>query len=442
MRYDPELRVRSLPERINPATTALVIVDMQNDFAVPTGACEQSGDDVSSIVQMTKRLKGLLAAAREQQILTIHVRMNNDRPYVAANLAETFARRGLGYGPCRSDTEGEKFVDGMQPELSEREFLVTKHRFSGFWGTEIDLLLRSNGIKTLVLTGIATEVCVESTARDAFFRDYSVVIAGDCTSSFSQQRQEASHTLFDRSFGVVETAATIVDVWRQSNETDRGWQRAHKDSTLLGTLEQRVSPQHAALVLIGLQQSACAPTPFAEPDSAQSCSVVRLLEAARKSGAMIIHVASDYAERSRNLGAPMDSTQRTASALEFATGSMPMPMPPARTAGKDEFLAAFRPRVGEPVVWKHRFDAFQDTDLELLLRANDIRTAIIAGQATDRCVDSTARSAAMRDFYAIVPEDAVATNHGNETRHRNALDSLQAYFALIPSSSRVIAAWT
>lgn len=440
MRYDPELKVRTLPERINPATTALVIVDMQNDFAVPAGACEQSGDDVSSIVQMTERLKGLLAAAREQQVLTIHVRMNNDRPYVAANLAETFVRRGLGYGPCRSDTEGEKFVDGMQPELSEREFLVTKHRFSGFWGTEIDLLLRSNSIKTLVLTGIATEVCVESTARDAFFRDYSVVIAGDCTSSFSQQRQEASHTLFDRSFGVVETAATIADVWRQSNETERGWQRAHKDGALLGTLEQRVAPQHAALVLIGLQQTACASTPFAESGSAQSRSVVRLLEAARKSGAMIIHIASDYAERSRNLGAPMDSRQRTASAMEFATGSIPNP--PARTAAKDEFLAAFRPRAGEPVVWKHRFDAFQDTDLELLLRANDIRTAIIAGQATDRCVDSTARSAAMRDFYAVVPEDAVATSFGNETRHQSALDSLQAYFALVSPSSRILAAWT
>jgi len=439
MRYDPELKVRALPERINPATTALIIVDMQNDFAVPTGVCEQSGDDVSSIAQMTERLKGLLAAAREQQILTIHVRMNNDRPYVAANLAETFVRRGLGYGPCRSETEGEKFVDGMQPQLSDHEFLVTKHRFSGFWGTEIDLLLRSNGIKTLVLTGIATEVCVESTARDAFFRDYSVVIAGDCTSSFSQQRQEASHTLFDRSFGVVETAAAIADVWRQSNETDRGWQRKHKDGALLGTLEQRVSPLHAALVLIGLQQNACTSTPFAAPDSAQSLNLVRLLEAARKSGSMIIHVGSDYAERSRNLGAPIDPSHRTASAMEFAAGSMPSV--PERPAGKDEFIAAFRPRAGEPVVWKHRFDAFQDTDLELLLRANDIRTAIFVGQATDRCVDSTARSAAMRDFYAVVPEDAVATSYGNETRQQNALDGLQAYFALVPQSDRIIAAW-
>lgn len=440
MRYDPELKVRTLPERINPATTALVIVDMQNDFAVPAGACEQSGDDVGSIAGMTGRLKGLLAAAREHRVLTIHVRMNNDRPYVAPNLAETFARRGLGYGPCRSDTDGEKFVDGMQPELSEHEFLVTKHRFSGFWGTEIDLLLRSNGIKTLVLTGIATEVCVESTARDAFFRDYSVVIAGDCTSSFSQQRQDASHTLFDRSFGVVESAATIADVWRQSNETARGWQRPHKDDALLGTLEQRVAPHHAALVLIGLQQNACAATPFTDPGSAQSQSVARLLDAARRSGAMIIHVGSDYAERSRNLGAPIDPSQRTLSAMEFAPGSAPGA--PARPAGKDDFLEAFRPRAGEPVVWKHRFDSFQDTDLELLLRANDIRTAIIAGQATERCIETTARSAAMRDFYAVVPEDAVATSDGNETRHRNALDNLQAYFALVPPSRRVIEAWS
>jgi nicotinamidase-related amidase len=441
MRYDAELKVRSLPERLNPATTALVIVDMQNDFAVPAGACEQSGDDTSSIPQMIERLKGLLGTARDEQILTIHVKMNNDRPYVAANLAETFVRRGLGYGPCRSDTEGERFVEGMQPTLSEHEFLVTKHRFSGFWGTEIDLLLRSNGIKTVVLTGIATEVCVESTARDAFFRDYSVVIAGDCTSSFSQQRQEASHTLFDRSFGVVESAAAIAQVWKQSNETERGWQRQRKDAAVLGTLEQRVSPVHTALILIGLQRKASEPTPFKDSGSAQSQNLSRLLDAARTSGAMVIHVASDYGEKSRNLGAPMDALYpRTLSAVELTQGSLPNAV--ERSAGEDAFLEAFRPRPGEPVVRKHRFDAFQDTDLELLLRANDIRTAIVAGQATDRCVDSTARSAAMRDFYAVVPEDAVATNDVNEARHRNALDSLGAYFALVPPSQRIIAAWS
>ena len=442
MRHRAELKDRDLASKIDPAATALVIIDMQNDFAVPDGACEQSGDDLSTIEPMIHRLKGLIAVAREKEILIVHVRMNNDQPYVAANLAEAFVRRGLGPGPCRSGTVGEQFVPGMEPVLSDHEFLVTKHRFSGFWGTEIDLILRSNGIKTLVLAGIATEVCVESTARDGFFRDYSIVIAGDCTASFSVERHKASHALFERSFGMVEPASHISEIWRHSNQTRRGWRRPEKDKAVLKTLEERLLPAHTALLLIGLQQDVARATRFADRKSTTSQNALWLLDEGRRAGVFIIHVRSDHSEKGSNVGSTVESGgaaqgERTLSSLEFAPDvAIDRPAPPAGS-----FITGFEACDGEPIVSKHRFSAFQDTDLELLLRANEIRTVVAIGQAADRCVDLTAREAAMRDFYVIVPEDAVDTEPENQMRQTAALETLGAYFALVPPSQRILAAW-
>ncbi|MGN6304230.1 MAG: isochorismatase family protein [Mesorhizobium sp.] len=419
MRYDAELKVRSLDEKLDPATTALVIVDMQNDFAVPAGACEQSGDDLASIEPMVERLRSLLDVARRKQILTVHVRMNNDRPYVAANLAEAFVRRGLGYGPCQSGTEGEKFVDGLEPQPSEHECVVTKHRFSGFWGTEIDLILRSNGITTLVLAGIATEVCVESTARDAFFRDYCIVVAGDCTASFSHARQRASHELFDRSFGLVESSESVAGAWLRSNETRRGWQNGVKETRVLDTLERRVAPAHTAIIMMGFQKSVASSTPSSDGESAEIRMARHLLDRARAAGVMVVHVESNWSEMTRHPKMPAVPTNDV----------------------DDDFLEGFEPLAGEPIVRKHRLDAFQDTDLELLLRANDIRSAIFVGLPLERCVDMSARSAAMRDFYVVVPADGVVSGSPDTTQRTAILDTLSTFYALVPTVKEICQIW-
>ena len=95
------------------------------------------------------------------------------------------------------------------------EVLVTKHRYSAFGGSSIDLVLRTNGIRTVVLTGVATEVCVESTARDAFFKDYQVVVVEDCVGCYSPERQMASLVVVARSFGTVSSSQDIAAVWQR-----------------------------------------------------------------------------------------------------------------------------------------------------------------------------------------------------------------------------------
>jgi nicotinamidase-related amidase len=116
-------------------------------------------------------------------------------------------------------THGHEIVDELAPESGE--LVVRKHRSSAFWGTDLELLLRSNGIKTVVIGGCTTEGCVESTARDAMFNDLYVVIAVDCVASDDREQHDASLLLMRHRFDMA-TAAEISGVWTRRRSTPHG----------------------------------------------------------------------------------------------------------------------------------------------------------------------------------------------------------------------------
>jgi nicotinamidase-related amidase len=107
-------------------------------------------------------------------------------------------------------TPGHEFVDELTP--GPGELVVRKHRSSAFWGTDLQMLLHSNGIKTVVVSGCTTEGCVESTARDAMFTDHYVVIAQDCVGSDDPAQHEASMFLMRHRFDLA-TGAELSEVW-------------------------------------------------------------------------------------------------------------------------------------------------------------------------------------------------------------------------------------
>ena len=100
------------------------------------------------------------------------------------------------------------------PELApaDGDVVVKKYRSSGFWGTNLDMLLRSNGIESVVITGCTTEGCVESTARDALFNDYYVVIVEDCVASDDRAQHEASLLLMRHRFDMAGSEE-MLRVW-------------------------------------------------------------------------------------------------------------------------------------------------------------------------------------------------------------------------------------
>jgi nicotinamidase-related amidase len=105
---------------------------------------------------------------------------------------------------------GREFVDELVP--GDGELVVPKWRSSGFWGTSLDLLLRSNGIETVVVSGCTTEGCVESTARDALFNDYYVVIVEDCVASDDRAQHDASLLLMRHRFEV-SYSTDVISEW-------------------------------------------------------------------------------------------------------------------------------------------------------------------------------------------------------------------------------------
>ena len=111
-------------------------------------------------------------------------------------------------------TAGHQFLEGFEP--LDGEFVVKKHRSSAFFGTDLDMILRSNQISTLVVTGLTTEGCVESTARDGLFNDYYVVIPEDCVASDDRAQHDASMLLMRNRFDI-SSLDEISSCWQRAS---------------------------------------------------------------------------------------------------------------------------------------------------------------------------------------------------------------------------------
>ena len=219
------------PERIaiDIATTAVIVVDMQNDFGSDGGMFDRAGIDISGIQRAVGPTARVLAAARRTGIKIVYLKMGYrpDLSDVGASDAKNrmlhLQRLGVGnaiknldgneYRILIRDTWGTDIVAELKPQAED--VVMYKHRFSGFYQTDLDRVLKEGGIKHLVVTGCTTSICVESTIRDAFFRDYRCVLLADCTSEpIANDAPRSSHDatllLMELMFGWVSTSEQFV----------------------------------------------------------------------------------------------------------------------------------------------------------------------------------------------------------------------------------------
>jgi len=187
------LDARPEPVSMDTATTAVIVVDMQNDFGSKGGMFERAGIDISGIRKAIAPTAKVLESARQSGIPIFYLKMAY-RPDLSDLGAEDSVNRvrhlQLGVGqhvaapngaPSRiliRDTWNSDIVDELEPHSDD--VVLYKTRFSGFYRTELDELLRARAVKHLIITGCTTSICVESTVRDAMFRDYSCVLLADC----------------------------------------------------------------------------------------------------------------------------------------------------------------------------------------------------------------------------------------------------------------------
>lgn len=187
-------------------STALVVVDVQNDYCHPAGVFADVGLTVDRLDGLIGEINSLVGAARAAGCPVIWVTMEWRADAEVGLLAERSPF--LGSAGLRAGTWGAAIVDGLAA-LPDDHF-VTKSRFSSFYRTDLDELLRELGVSTVVVAGVRTDFCIESTVRDAFFRDYRVVVARGAVAGYFDELHLASLKLMSTVFAQVVDTDQVV----------------------------------------------------------------------------------------------------------------------------------------------------------------------------------------------------------------------------------------
>ena len=173
--------------------TALVVIDMINDFVTGIFKNERAEKIIPNVKQ-------LLNFARENKIPVVYV---ND-----AHLPNIDIEFDVWGQHAVAGTWGAQVVDELKPEKDD--FVLQKRRYSAFQGTDLDQLLRELKVDTLILTGVVTDICIQHTAADAFFRGYKIIVPEDCVEAINEQTQKAALDYLKRVYGSKITRAKEI----------------------------------------------------------------------------------------------------------------------------------------------------------------------------------------------------------------------------------------
>ncbi|MEO1396540.1 MAG: cysteine hydrolase [Cyanobacteria bacterium J06634_5] len=212
----------TLPSRPYPLSltlehTALLVIDMQNDFCTVGGWADLKGFDVNKTQKPIEPLKALLAAVRQTPMTVIHTReghrpdLSDCPPHKLARSKRQNAEIGSDGVMGRLLTRGSKshdFVDELQP--LPNELVLDKPGKGAFVATDLDLILRSRGIRQLILTGVTTECCVHTTLRTANDLGYECLLLEDCCASLNAEFHRVSVEMTQTIFGWVTSSTELL----------------------------------------------------------------------------------------------------------------------------------------------------------------------------------------------------------------------------------------
>ena len=199
---------------IAPARTALLVVDMQADFGSPEGALGRAGVDLSAVPAALAGAEALAEVARDAGAPVVFVALRTsperDSPAWAERVRRTHGNLDLEFGLCRAGTPGAAFVG---PTPRPGELVVSKLRYSGFFGTGLDTELKRLGVDTLVVCGLTTDCCIDCTVRDAFHLDYQVFIARDACASYDAALHVSTLASLELNCAILASVGEIVAAW-------------------------------------------------------------------------------------------------------------------------------------------------------------------------------------------------------------------------------------
>ena len=202
--------LKSLKERCDPRLAALIVVDVQNDFVSPEGSAGKRGEDVSAALTMVPNLLRLIDEARRVGLTIVYIRTTHSEWTDTPSWIYRSSQKS-GLNTCREGTWGAELYDGIAPRPTER--VVIKHRYSAFINTDLNTVLKARNIQSVLVCGVATNVCVETTARDAYIYDYYVTMIDDCSAAYEAKLHLGTLENMRRHFGLVASSSEIIETW-------------------------------------------------------------------------------------------------------------------------------------------------------------------------------------------------------------------------------------
>ena len=214
--YQATPYISTLADKVDPRLCAVLVVDMQNDFLHPQGkARQQGGRELGPMLDIVPRLEAFLRTAREVNVPVIYVKQttllggaSNSDVWIDARSRARYS----GTDMCLESSWGQEIITELEPH--DADHLVNKFRYSGFVGTNLDLLLRSLERRSVIITGTSTNVCVEATAWDAFHHEYFVVLASDVCASWDMSLHDAALTTARSRYATIAETSDILETWK------------------------------------------------------------------------------------------------------------------------------------------------------------------------------------------------------------------------------------
>jgi biuret amidohydrolase len=205
-----------LAEMIDPARTALIVIDVQADFASPSGAMAKMGVDLRGVEVVLDNVETLIAAARGSGVCVAFARVITSPQTDSTALKNLNARKGFAPSALDLCREGDQGSDYYRVAPLPGEIEASKRLFSAFHGADLDQRLRARNVDTLILVGLTTNCCVDATARDAFHLNFNVFVVSDATTAYGEETQRQALAALAQNCALIVESAEVRLSWRRA----------------------------------------------------------------------------------------------------------------------------------------------------------------------------------------------------------------------------------
>jgi nicotinamidase-related amidase len=377
----------------SPTNTALIVIDVQRAFT------ESSLFGIASAQSVLDNINGAVDRSRELGIPVIWVRY------------QVRSEVGLGLTSKRYDVEDLHTGEGTEidPRLHflPTDEVIIKPRQSAFYGTDLEYLLRSKGVKYLCIAGVTTNVCVLAVVKDASERDFAVNLLEDCTAALPILHND------EEIMSASEVQNASVNFMRWAYGPVSKYKEAFDQISSNKSVASIIPKENSALVIIDLQNTFTQKSSKLSVENAQEIIDInnKLAEKARKKGFPVIWVKR---QDRVSVGPGVTASRYGRTGIHRDNGA--------------EFDDRIQIKQGDLTLTKRRQSSFYSTDLEIILRGLNVSKLYISGVTTNVCVLGTAKDAAERDFEVNIVEDATASL-GIDVENETRLSSAETQFA-------------